>query len=385
MSKVLFIATANPFIRGGGSQATRAYLDSVIDIYGAENLTVMISEEDITHIEPEYSNLEFITVKRPSIVSFMVNYLCRNLHRFGRQLYKELKSGKYDVCIINGSFAAGWVLNKLRNNRVKTIVIHHNLEVEYHRDNQTRISLGGHFCKYIEWNEIIAYKNADMNLFLTAYDKSFMEARYGKHRGKNYLLGCYEYKNVNYTVLGQDQQVTYTIVISGSLCDCQTIHGIKDFYHSYLKPTLSIFPNVKVLITGRNPSDEITSLFGNNDHFRIIANPDNIYEYVSQAKIYLCPTDVGGGIKLRVMDGLICGKPILVHAISARGYEIFKEKPYFQIYSDEISFFRGLTEIRNYLVHSKNSKKEIIEDYYKYFSYQSGLRRLVSAIQSLEN
>lgn len=383
MSKVLFIATANPFIRGGGSQATRAYLDSVIDIYGAENLTVMISEEDITHIEPEYSNLEFITVKRPSIVSFMVNYLCRNLHRFGRQLYKELKSGKYDVCIINGSLVAGWVLNRLNNTTVKLVVIHHNIEIEYHRDNQTKISLNGLFYKYIAWNEMKAYKLADLNLFLTKYDQSFMESHYGEHKGQNWWIGCYEYKKITKVAPKRDCQHDYTIVISGSLCDYQTIHGIKNFCSLYLKYALDIFYDLKILVAGRRPSDNMLSLLGNSDCFKVIANPDDIYNYVSQAQIYLCPTDVGGGIKLRVMDGLKCGKPVLVHAVSARGYESFVGKPYFQIYSDVDSFTRGLITIKDYLSSKSNTEEEIVNDYYTTFSYESGLQRMATIIQLL--
>ena len=125
------------------------------------------------------------------------------------------------------------------------------------------------------------------------------------------------------------------------------------------------------------------SLLCNSDCFKVIANPDDIYNYVSQAQIYLCPTDVGGGIKLRVMDGLKCGKPVLVHAVSARGYESFVGKPYFQIYSDVDSFTRGLIAIKDYLSSKSNTEEEIVNDYYTTFSYESGLQRMTTIIQLL--
>ena len=80
MDKVLFIASCNPFIKGGGSQAVLAYMESVVDIYGTENVDIMIPQECI--IPSRYANLGYIKVKKRKAFEKYFDYIVGNLSRF---------------------------------------------------------------------------------------------------------------------------------------------------------------------------------------------------------------------------------------------------------------------------------------------------------------
>ena len=54
MSKVLYIATWNPFTTGGGAQATRSYLDAILDIFGANNVDVIMGT---AKVKPEHGDV----------------------------------------------------------------------------------------------------------------------------------------------------------------------------------------------------------------------------------------------------------------------------------------------------------------------------------------
>lgn len=91
-----------------------------------------------------------------------------------------------------------------------------------------------------------------------------------------------------------------------------------DINKNYFDIIDSEIPGFKMLLTGRNPSYEVLDFANNHKgNVEIVANPIDILSVVQKGIIYLCPTDIGGGLKLRVMDGLKSGMPILVHAISA--------------------------------------------------------------------
>ena len=93
--------------------------------------------------------------------------------------------------------------------------------------------------------------------------------------------------------------------------------------------------------------------------------------------IYLCTTSVGGGLKLRLMDGLKRGMADITHKVSARGYEQFFTSPFFQIYDDVESFKKGLKAIQEQLDKTdSNFQDEIINTYQKYFGYESGVSRV---------
>lgn len=72
------------------------------------------------------------------------------------------------------------------------------------------------------------------------------------------------------------------------------------------------------------------------------------------------------------MDGLKMGLPIVCHEVSARGYEQFVSKGYVIPYHDPSSFDASIKEVlaRSY------DKEEIIVEYNKYFSFESGVNRL---------
>lgn len=383
LKKKLFVASLNPFLNGGGSQATRAYLDATLDLFGNENVRVMIGDE--YKILEEYKDLHYITVPKRSLIEKSYEYFWGYLSRFTLPLYNYLVDHKddYDVCIINGSLTCGRKTKSINELGIKTITIFHNYEIEYHKDNRTKESLYGHYLGIIKDLEKNAFINSSLNLFLTEQDKSTFRRVYGKERNKSSVLGTFDYKNREVEKLGKTIK-DYDIVISGSLSDYQTVVGVVDFVNNYLKIAERIIPNLKILITGRNPRAEIINIVNSRpDIFTMIPNPEFILPIVQSAKMYLCPTCIGGGLKLRAMDGLKCGLPLLSNIISSRGYDNYFEKPYYKIYHDERSFETGLLELWSFINSNTNFNENINNDYYAYFGYQSGLSRFEKEVESI--
>ena len=62
MKRVLYLAPYDFNKFGGGNQAVRAYMDSVLDIFGRERVDVMTGSE--FKMLPEYKDLNLILVQR---------------------------------------------------------------------------------------------------------------------------------------------------------------------------------------------------------------------------------------------------------------------------------------------------------------------------------
>ena len=380
-TKVLFVAGIPPFYRGGGSQATQSYLDATMDIYGRENVDVMI--DDTLNIPSDYSDINYIKVPIRTKTNRIIEYAMSYLSRFTRPLisYIDQNPNKYDLCIISGGVAAGKSVQHLRKAGVRVVVVHQNYEVEYHKDNKSLESLGGRYLGAIKRAEGSAYRCSNVNVFLTKQDKELFEKNYGSSSAQNNVVGCFDMKKSEVVSLDAIDKV-YDIVISGSLSTYQTTIGISDFNEHYLKIAQSLIPSLKVLLTGRNPSDQICNIEQSSEGvYSVIANPDRIMPVVQKGKIYVCPTCIGGGLKLRAMDGLKCGLPVLVHAVSARGYDYFWDKPYFKVYSDASSFKEGLAQLLSYISNNPDANRIIHTDYYKYFGYDQGVKRFEDSLR----
>ena len=85
----------------------------------------------------------------------------------------------------------------------------------------------------------------------------------------------------------------------------------------------------EVIISGRNPDQRIIDTCSKISNVRLIPNPKDMSDIIRMADIYICPTRLGGGLKLRIMDGLRLGLPIITHSCSARGYDVFKNTGFF--------------------------------------------------------
>lgn len=380
MKKILFVTRHNPYVRSGGGLATKAFINAFSKLYPNKVDLVLA---DNCSIDDSIKVNNIIKVKPRNTINRVFSLFTGKLHRFTPKVKELIDNEEYELCVFDGSIVAGSLIKYTKIKNIKSITIHHNYEPQYHLDNKSIESFKGYLSYFIKKNEKCAYLHSDLNLFLTQYDLNLFIIKYGKSDGKSKMIGIFEYES-SYkpqTKIHQNNIIKnkYRLVISGSLNSYQTEHGIISFYSKYWNLLSKNLDNFNLTITGRNPSSQIYNTIGKNTNVSIIPNPINIEEIILTNNIFFCPTCIGSGLKLRVMDGLRIGLPILVHEVSARGYDYYFDKPWFQIYSDEESFVKAIQNIKNILPNINN--ETITKEYLKFFSFESGLNRLESYLK----
>ena len=153
--------------------------------------------------------------------------------------------------------------------------------------------------------------------------------------------------------------------------DYQTEDGITHFLKELYTPIISKYPDINIIIAGRNPGKKLIEKC-KRSNIELIANPENMDAVIKKSSVYIAPARLGSGLKLRVMDGLRNGKAILTHPTSAKGYDLFHNKDYFKQYHSVEDFMEKL----DYLLNNQFNPLCIKTDYEKYFSFPSGLERL---------
>jgi len=376
MKKILFLATYNLGVRTGGGLATLAYYNALNCLY-PNHVDLMMPNE---YCNGKYGNA--IKVPSRSIIKVISS---GSIHRYKSQMndYLSQYAEDYDLCVINGGIYAGDMIGIIHHFGIKVLVIHHNFEREYQMDNNTPFALWGLSPFLVNINEKRAYLQSDLNCFLTLEDKEQFEKIYGARYDSNFVIHVFEPETMQDSLIFNDKE--NCIAITGSLDTVQTIVGIEDFRNNYLNIFKDLCPDWKVLVAGRNPGKKIIQLKDSMpDTVDVIPNPVDMSELLKKVSIFLCPTNVGGGLKLRVMDGLRMGIPILVHKVSARGYDAFFDKPFFKIYYDQKSFREGLEALKDYC-RTSCSNQEIYQTYMSEFGFEQGCIRIKSVIEKVLN
>lgn len=381
MGKILFISNCDPFGIGGGSFATHAYVKAFSEALGGESY-IFLPEEGCSAIDNTVLSKEYIRIKRRSFFQKVWGMLTGDVQRYTDSAIRIVRkmSGEFTYAVCNGSMSSGVLVDFFHSNNIKVITIHHNYEYEYFKSNPTVSHLKSLFLYHISTLERNAYIKSDYNIFLTNDDKLTFEKCYGISSGINSTLGVFEFKDIPplpvIDNICKDNRLTF--IITGQLFHEQSIDSVSYF----LDELYQCLPkDCRVIIAGRNPAAILIEKCKCLPNVTLIPNPENMQDILMQGDVYICPTRLGGGLKLRIMDGLRLGLPVITHNCSARGYDMFFGCDYFKTFSNSMEFSKAVCSIVSLYRHGRINKSIIYEEYIKSFSYNDGLSRIMKLLK----
>lgn len=382
--KVLFISQHNPFgATGGGTLASKAYLFAITKI-AEGRIDILSCTEDTGPDRALYQEYQLINVPERSRLQKLTSIFSGYMNRYigYARIWLTQHHDEYSLIVFDHSGIGGPLVKMAKSFGLKTITIHHNYEREYFYDTNKGLYRTLFLNHVVRW-ERKSYRYSDLNLFLTKDDMETFHTVYGTSNGICRVLGTFEPKEIQLPkVQSRVSCKTITLAITGSLQSYQT----EDAINYFLKELYSSIPyDCKIIIAGRNPSKKMIELCECFNNVELVPNPDDMNSIISNADIYVCATRIGGGLKLRVMDGLRNGKPVLTHKCSARGFDVFKNYPFFKIFLSRSEFENKLKQLTLSIQNAEWTPSMIQEVYIKQFSFEAGLSRLTEYLQELHS
>lgn len=368
---ILFITHHYLSSNGGGSFASRAYINAFAEI--ADEMTLLYPIKEGENLFPEINKkVKTISVEY-NILKWrkVFDLLCGRVHRYYKVAPKFIKSKDYDVIVFDNSKTSFRLIDFAHKYGKKTIVIHHNFEYEYVRDNSKGLLrfVGLFWTKKYEKE---AACRSDLNLTLTNQDCELLCNNFRNGNKDNFrILGTFEYKPFVSCRVKELELEKNNFVITGNLGACQTEQSLIPWIQNYYPLIKEVFPNSVVTIAGKNPSERLCQIC-QKAQILLIPSPNSMDSIMEKASYYICPIHLGGGIKLRVMDGLKWGVPVVTHVVSARGYDPFENLGCLLTYSNENEFRNALFRLKKVNL----TKAFIQQTYASRFSFESGVERL---------
>lgn len=371
MKNVLFITHHYLHGNGGGCFASRAYINAVAEI--AEKVTLLVPMK--VGMEPEHIN-ENVDVRlchdgRSKYLRGL-DILRGHIHRYYDRVESTLMEGGYDTVIFDNSMCSFSQIDVAHEFGCKVIVIHHNCQYEYAKDN-VRSFLDRLSLRWIKRCESDSVLMADLGLALTENDVRRLQNDYaGDKVCKIKYIGTFEYcRKALLDVSGRKPvDKTLRFLITGSLSSKQTYESLKSWIDKYYPALLEVAPDSILTIAGKDPSESLAELCARNS-INLVPSPVSMDPLLLESDYYICPVSMGGGIKLRIMDGLKAGLPVITHNVSLRGYEEFEGECVFG-YSDVPSFKNSLSR----MLETRCTPEDIQHRYTGRFSFESGVSRM---------
>lgn len=363
---------------GGGVFASRAFINTFAALYPG-GVSVMCPGHPQHMPEGLDPSVRIISVddRRPAWRKGL-DLLRGRIHKYFKALPELLRKEKFDLVVFDNSRSSFRLLSVARESGAQVAVIHHNFEQEYVRDN-SRGPLGRLSLFWTSCSEGRAWRESDLNFTLTPEDTKLLAGHYGVPRRPAAVLGTFESVERPLPELdGHDGAKQMRFIITGNLSAVQTERSLDSWLDDYFPVLESEFPGSKLVIAGKNPSEALVA--GCNARgITVIPNPADMNPLLRDADCYICPTALGGGIKLRVMDGLRMGLPVITHTVSARGYSEFSRHGMLFEYSTPEEFRACCRRLRR----ERAERSDVRRLYSSVFSFAAGVGRLKEMLKEI--
>lgn len=117
------------------------------------------------------------------------------------------------------------------------------------------------------------------------------------------------------------------VIFVGTLAYWPNVEGVLVFARKVMPSLLERFPALEFWIVGRGPLDDMLAL-GNGGNIRVFGNVPDVVEYLRQCSVSIVPLRVGGGTRLKILEFIGAGIPVITTAVGVEDISLEAEKHY---------------------------------------------------------
>lgn len=137
-------------------------------------------------------------------------------------------------------------------------------------------------------------------------------------------------------------------------------------------------PEIRIDIVGADPPPAAVELGRRDPRFRVHGFVDDVRPYLDSAGVYICPIQDGGGTKLKVLDALAMGIPLVADPIACEGIDVVPDETVLHAssppeYVIQVKRLLGDAALRHRM---SVGARRLIEQKYSYASIGSQLQAL---------
>ena len=339
-------------------------------IYFQNEYCIDIKEEDpvcsnnryLVFLNDTEDRITRLVEKRPHMISKWSN---KSILKF----IEIIEDRKYDL-ILCRYISNSYPLFKLTDKYRKRVIIDFD---DFYSDTYLNIRSGSVFSPYVRAKRmlqnmlIVSYQKKSLNfgaaLFCSRTDLELV-AKYGRNNiyvipntYPNHIADFPE-KNVGYENIG-------TLLFIGTLNYGPNTNGIKWFINAIFKYMKDENKNIKLLIVGRQPTEEIRELCKVLPGIDLHADAEDILPFYHECGVVVVPILTGGGTRIKILEAGMASRPVISTKFGAYGLDVTDGKD-IMLFENRETFMEKYNMLKNkdtYITVARNMKANIEEKY----------------------
>jgi glycosyltransferase involved in cell wall biosynthesis len=332
---ILILCNKSPYpAREGGPIAMNMIIEGLISAghhvrvlamntnkYSVNPIDIPYEYKEKTRIELVYVDLSFHPVK-----AFINLFTGRSYHverfisgAFALKLKDILREEEFDVIQFEMTFMSPYLELVRQNSKAKTVLRAHNIEhMIWERISETttnplkRLYLQ-HLARTLKKHELTVINDFDGVAAITKNDADFF-----------IQAGCrvpiidipFGINLTRFPELRQETKDT-TLFSIGAMNWIPNEEGIRWFLETVWPDVTKQFPFLKYFIAGR----EMPAWLNDSHHpnVEIAGEVDDALKFINEHSVMIVPLFSGSGIRIKIIEGMACGKTIISTTVGAEG------------------------------------------------------------------
>lgn len=239
-----------------------------------------------------------------------------------KKLQAIISANKFDYVIMDHlrTYSVYKKVRKHLDSHTQTIYTAHNQEYQnfIEKKQLTRGFKDKLVFSFIDWKlkriEQKALNSCDRLWALSEEDLTSFEKNVSKEIERIVIPPYFEFQQIKPDINRKTKQ----LLILGSMDWYPNIEGTLHFVNEIFPKLIEIDPEYTLFIVGRDPVKEIQDL--NNERITVTGSVNVIDDYLIESDLLVLPNRLGSGIKVKVMESLMKGLPVVMYKENVNGY-----------------------------------------------------------------
>jgi len=212
-------------------------------------------------------------------------------------------------------------------------------------------------------------EQADTIWCITESDKTYFKSLpYISEKHMSVVVPYFPYQRIK-----KDYVKAKKLVITGTMSWYPNVEGVEWFVKRVFSKLHEQDPEYKLWIVGRNPDERILKLA--SESVIITGSVPSVDKYLVESDLLIVPNKLGGGAKIKIMEGIFKGIPAVVLRPSITGYETMIPDEAFVV-NNEVDYLNAITTIND----NENRKKYFVDRFIENAKRDTDISEIVNQI-----